>query len=171
MSLTMYQASIPVFIRALQNLEHVLQRAADWAAEKKISESVLLATRLTPDMFPLVRQVQIASDMVKLGAARLADVQAPVFADEETGFVELRQRLQATCEYLDSLRPEQLQDGAERAITLKLRSGDQHFQGQDYLFQFVIPNLFFHCTTAYDILRQAGVPLGKRDYLAGADTL
>ncbi|MHC1478830.1 DUF1993 domain-containing protein [Frateuria aurantia] len=169
MSVTMYQASIPVFIRALNNLGHVLERAEHWAGEKNIAGSVLLGTRLTPDMFPLVRQVQIASDMVKLAAARLAQVQAPVFADEETSFAELQQRLQATREFLGTIQPEQLEDSATRAITVKQRSGEQHFVGVDYLFQFVLPNLFFHCTTAYDILRQAGVPLGKRDYLNGSD--
>lgn len=165
MTLSMYQASVPVFIRALGNLRHVLAKGEAHAKARQVSDEVMLATRLVPDMFPLVRQVQIATDMAKGGAARLAGGEPPTFADDEATFAALYDRIERTIEHLRSYRAEQIDGSEERAITLKTRHGEMHFKGRDYLLDFVIPNLFFHCTTTYAILRGIGVELGKRDFL------
>jgi uncharacterized protein len=168
MSLSMYQASVPFFIRSLGNLEHVLQRGAAHAKAKNVSDEVLLQTRLTFDMFPLIKQIQIATDTAKNSAARLAGVEAPKFDDDETTLEQVHARLARAIDYLKTLKPEQIDGSEARAVELKMRSGSQHFTGQDYLFEFAIPNLMFHCVTAYDILRTAGADIGKKDFLRGA---
>ncbi len=167
MSLSMYQASVPFFIRSLGNLEHVLQMGAAHAKAKNVSDEVLLQTRLTFDMFPLIKQIQIATDTAKNSAARLAGVEAPKFDDDETTLEQVHARLDRAIDYLKTLKPEQIDGSEARAIELKMRSGSQHFTGQDYLFEFAIPNLMFHCVTAYDILRTAGTDIGKMDFLRG----
>ena len=165
MSLSMYQASIPVFIRVLGNLSAILDKAAAHAEAKKIDPSVLVSARLAPDMFPLSRQVQIATDGVKGCAARLAGIEIPSFADTETTFPELKARIAKTVAFLNSVRADQIDGSESRTVTLKVRGKDTSFQGQAYLLTFVNPNLYFHVTTAYDILRHNGVELGKMDYL------
>lgn len=165
MSLSMYQASVPVFVRALTNLHHVLKLGEKHAVDKGVEGSVLLQTRLIPDMLPLVRQVQIATDMAKNGTARLAGVDPLKFEDNETSFEELYSRIERALDYIKSFKPEQVDGSETRAIQLKTRNGELHFEGQAYLLHYAIPNLFFHCTTAYNILREAGTNIGKQDFI------
>jgi uncharacterized protein len=165
MSLTMYQASIPVFIRMLGNLSAILDKAAAHAEAKKIDPSVFINARLAPDMFPLSRQVQIAADMVKGCAARLAGVEVPSYEDNETTFAELQARIAKTLAFLQSVTAEQIDGSEERKINLKFGSREVHFLGQAYLLDFVYPNFHFHLTTTYAILRHNGVEIGKMDYI------
>jgi len=168
MSLSMYQAAVPLFLRALSNLQHVLKLGEKHAQEKGVEGSVMLQTRLIPDMLPLVKQVQIATDMAKNGTARLAGVDPLKFEDNETSFEELHARIERAIDYIKSFKPDQIDGSETRAITIKTRNGEQHFEGQAYLLHFVIPNLFFHCTTAYNILREAGTNIGKQDFIGKA---
>lgn len=165
MTLSMYQASVPVFLRALGNLTHVLKKGEAHAQAKGVALDVLLQTRLIPDMLPLVRQVQIATDMAKNGTARLAGVEPLRFEDTETSFDQLHARIERAVEYIKGFRPEQVDGSEARAVTIKTRNGEQHFEGQTYLLHYLLPNLFFHCTTAYAILRVAGAELGKADFM------
>lgn len=165
MSISMYQVAIPSLVRSLQNLSAILEKGATHAAAKKIDPAVLIAARLYPDMLPLIRQVHIASDIARRGVARLAGVEAPAVADQETTFAELGDRLQATVSYIQSFTPEQIDGTEEKVITLTVGNETLSFQGQAYLLFFVLPNVYFHVTTAYDILRHCGVELGKRDFL------
>lgn len=167
MSLSMYQASIPVLIRGLNNLSAILGKAAAHAEAKNISPEVFINARLAPDMFPLVRQVQSVSDGAKGCAARLAGVEVPSYADTETSFPELQERIAKTVTFLKSISPEQIDGSEERPVTLKVRGKEIHFTGQTYLLGFVLPNFYFHLTTAYGILRHNGVEIGKMDYLGG----
>ncbi len=165
MTISMYQASVPVLIHTLNNLVNILEKGATHAEMKKIDPSVLVNTRLFPDMFPLSKQVQIASDIAKRGAAQLAGVEAPKFEDNETTFPELIDRIQKTISYLDTLKPEQIDGAEEKTITLKMRDNTLSFEGMPFLLYFVLPNVYFHVTTAYDILRHCGVEIGKQDFL------
>ncbi len=164
MTLSMYQASIPGFINILNNLSVILKKAETHATVKNIDPSIFVNARLAPDMYPLSRQIQIASDSVKGCAARLAGVELPSFPDTETTFAELQERIAKTVKFLQSVTPQQIDGSESRDIVVKGRK-ERHFKGQDYLFTFVIPNFYFHVTTAYDILRHNGVELGKADYL------
>jgi uncharacterized protein len=168
MSISMYQASLPVLVRGMTNLQVILGKAEAHAAEKQIDPSVLTNARLAPDMLPLLRQVYIVSDTAKGCAARLAGVEAPKYDDVEQTFEELDARLQKTIDYLKEFNPQQIDGSEERPITLKMRVGPIEFTGLSYLLGFVLPNFYFHVTTAYDILRHNGVELGKLDYLGGA---
>lgn len=165
MKISMYQASVPVYIRMLTNLAAVLEKGAAHAEAKKIDPSVLIGSRLYPDMFPLSRQVQIATDNAKGPAARLAGVDVPKYEDNEKTFPELRGRIEKTIEFLRTLKPEQIDGAEERTITLQVRGNTLTFNGLPYLLNFAMPNFYFHVTTAYDILRHNGVELGKQDYL------
>ncbi|MFN7834281.1 MAG: DUF1993 family protein [Burkholderiaceae bacterium] len=165
MSLSMYQASIPVFAHALTSLSDLLSKAEAHASVKKIEPGVLLNARLYPDMFALVRQVQIACDVVKGGAARLAGVELPSFPDTETTFAELQARVRKTIDYVKSISAEHIDGSESRSISLKVGPNDLRFDGQSYLLKFVLPNLYFHTTTVYAILRHNGVEIGKKDYL------
>lgn len=165
MTLSMYQASIPPLIRGLTNLRAVLEKAAAHAAIRKIDPLVLTGMRLYPDMFPLSRQVQIATDTAKGAAARLAGAQPPRYEDTEVTFPELVARVDKTIAFLETVKPEQVEGSEERTVILPLRDGSMTFQGMPYLFGFVLPNFYFHTTTAYDILRHAGVEIGKEDFL------
>ncbi|MDG3443185.1 DUF1993 domain-containing protein [Nitrospirillum amazonense] len=165
MSLSMYQASVPVFLRLLGNLSAILDKAVAHAEAKKIDPAVLVNARLAPDMHPLARQIQIASDAAKGAAARLAGVEVPSFADTESTFADLQARIAKTVDFLKGVTPAQIDGSEERTITLKIRGEDVHFPGQAFLLFFAIPNFFFHVTTAYDILRHNGVELGKMDFL------
>jgi len=167
MSISMYQASLPVLIRGLTNLQAILGKAQAHAAAKQIEPSVFTNARLAPDMLPLVRQIYIVSDTAKGCAARLAGVEPPKFEDVEQTFDELQSRLQKTIDYLKEFNAAQIDGSESRAITLKMRSGPLEFTGLSYLFGFVLPNFYFHITTAYGILRHNGVELGKLDYLGG----
>jgi hypothetical protein len=165
MTLSLYQASIPVFIRGLNNFAAILKKGEEYAVAKKIDPSVLVNARLAPDMFPLSRQVQIATDVVKGGGARLAGVDVPSFADEETTFAELQTRLSKTIAFLETLTPAQIDGSENKAVTLKVGGRELQFTGQAYLLSFVLPNLYFHTTVAYIILRHNGVDVGKMDFL------
>jgi hypothetical protein len=166
MTISMYQASVPVFVRALGNLRHVLQQGEAHATAKNIAPEVLLQTRLIPDMLPLVRQVQIATDMATRGSARLAGAEPQGFPDEETTFEQLYARIDRALEVLRAFTAAQVDGSEERQVSFMTRTaGEMRFTGQDYLLQYVLPNLFFHCTTAYAILRAAGASLGKADFL------
>jgi hypothetical protein len=164
----MYQAAVPVFVRALGNLKHVLQKGAEHAKAKSVTDEVLLQTRLIPDMLPLVKQVQIAADMATRGSARLAGVEPKSFEDNETTLEQLYSRIDSAIEYIKTFKPEQIDGSEARTVVLKMRSGEMTFEGQAYLLHFVIPNVFFHCTTAYNILREAGTEIGKNDFIGQA---
>ncbi|GAA0901133.1 DUF1993 domain-containing protein [Luteibacter anthropi] len=165
MSISMYQVSIPVLVRALNNLSAVLKKGAEHAKERHIAEEVLLHTRITPDMFPLVRQVQIATDMAKGAGYRLAGQDVPSMADDETTFEQLQARIEKVIGMLNAFTPAQIDGSETREVVVKSRSGETKFNGQDYLLGFVMPNVYFHCTTAYAILRGVGVVLGKMDFI------
>ncbi len=165
MTISMYQVSVPALIRSLSNLIGILKKGSDYAEEKKIDPSVLLNSRLFPDMFPLTKQVQIASDIAKRGVAQLAGVEAPKFEDNESSFPELIERLEKTIAYLKSIKPEQVDGTEEKTITLEIRKNTLTFAGMPFLLYFVLPNVYFHVTTSYDILRHCGVEVGKEDFL------
>jgi hypothetical protein len=168
MTLSMHQAAVPVFVRALDNLAHVLRKGEEHAKSKDVTDETLLQTRLIPDMLPLVKQVQIACDMAARGTARLAGVEPMAFEDNETTLAQVYSRIERATEYIKSFTPEQIDGSEERSIVLKMRSGEMTFEGQAYLLHFILPNLFFHCTTAYNILREAGTAIGKTDFIGGA---
>jgi hypothetical protein len=161
----MYQASIPVFMHGLTNLSGILSKAESHATAKKIDPSVLLNARLYPDMFALTRQVQIATDIVKGGVARLAGVDVPSLPDTETTFVELQARIVKISEFISGFKPVQIDGAEDKTIDLKVGGNDMKFKGQPYLLSFVIPNFYFHISIAYAILRHSGVDIGKMDFL------
>jgi uncharacterized protein len=165
MTISMYQASIPPMVRALNNLVAILEKGAAHAETKKIDPTVLINTRLYPDMFPLCKQVQIVSDVTRRGAARLAGLEAPAMEDNETTFPDLIDRIKKTISYLKTLTPEQIDGSEQKTITLPMGKESMTFEGMPYLLYFILPNLYFHVTTAYDILRHCGVELGKMDFL------
>ncbi len=165
MTLSMYQAAIPPLMHSLSNLIGILQKGAAYAEAKKIEPEVLLSSRLFPDMFPLTRQIQITSDVARRGIARLADTEAPSIKDNESTFGELIARLQVTIKYLNDFQPEQIDGSETKSISLPVGQETLTFDGQSFLLYFILPNVYFHVTTAYDILRHCGVELGKRDYL------
>lgn len=165
MPISMYQATVPSLVRSLNNLTTILEKAAAHAESKKIDPTILLNTRLYPDMFHLGRQVQIATDIARRGAARLADTEAPKVEDNETTFAELIDRIHKTTAYLESLTAEQIDGSEEKSISLPVGTQTMIFEGLPYLLFFILPNVYFHVTTAYDILRHCGVELDKMDYL------
>jgi uncharacterized protein len=165
MTVSMFQASVPVFIRALNNLSAILEKGAVHANARKVEEAVLLHSRMFPDMFPLVRQVQIATDTARSGAARLAGAEYPAYEDNETTFAQLIARIRNTVTYLESLQPSQIDGGEDKTISWQSRSSTKSMQGEPYLFNHLLPNVYFHVTTAYNILRHNGVELGKKDFL------
>lgn len=165
MTISMYQASIPPFIRLLNNLSVILDKAAAHAEAKKIDPSVFIQARLAPDMFPLVRQVQIATDGVKGFAARAAGVEIPVFEDVESSFPELKERIAKTIKFLESFKPNQIDGTEAKEISVTMRGKTTNYIGQPFLLTYVIPNFYFHLTTTYAILRHNGVEIGKRDFL------
>jgi hypothetical protein len=165
MALSFYDISVPVFLRGLGQLSHLLDKGLAHAQASGLDPAVLVDARLAPDMYTLAGQVQSASDASKLGTARIAGLTAPSFPDTETTYAELQARVAKTVDYLQSV-DRALVDGFEdRAVTMKARGNELSFTAQRYLLQFALPNFFFHVTTAYDVLRHSGVPLGKMDYL------
>lgn len=163
--LSMYDATIPPLKRALNNLSHILKKGEEHAEAKKIEPEVLLNARLFPDMYPLTRQVQIATDMSKGAAARLAGVEIPKYDDNETTFAELQTRIAKTIAFIDAVKPAQMEGSETRDVGITVRKMELKFTGQAYLLKWVLPNVYFHVTTAYNILRHNGVELGKADYL------
>jgi len=165
MTISMYDATIPVLIRSMHNLSAILAKAAAHCEAKKIDPSVLVGSRLFPDMFPLSRQVQIAADMAKAGSSRLAGLTPPSFEDTEKTFAELIARLDKTIAHLETIKPAQLAGAETRDVTWPTRGSTMTMAGQPYLLNWVLPNLHFHVTTAYNILRHNGVEIGKQDFL------
>jgi len=165
MSLSMFQASVPVFRQLLGALAKNLERAEANAAERKIDPMVLLAYRLAPDMFPLARQVQIATDHAKGSLSRLAGKEPPRYPDEESSFGELKVRIAKTLDHVRSFTAAEIDGTEAREISVSIGGRQMAFTGQNYLVAFVLPNFYFHVTTAYLILRHCGVPLGKRDFI------
>jgi hypothetical protein len=161
----MYQASVPVSILGLENLSNILGKANAQALDKKIDPLVLTTSRLYPDMFPLTKQIFIATDVVKGGIARLAGLEIPAYPDEETTFTELQNRIAKTISFIKTVTPQQIDGSENKHISLKVGGKEMTFIGQDYLFKFVLPNLYFHSTTTYAILRHNGIDIGKSDYL------
>ncbi|MEQ1695409.1 MAG: DUF1993 domain-containing protein [Hyphomicrobiaceae bacterium] len=165
MTISMYQASVPVFVHMLTSLSGVLDKAEAHCTAKKIGPTVLPGTRLCPDMFALSRQVQIACDFAKGTAARLAGVDVPSFADTETTFPELRERIEKTIAFLATFTASQIDGSEDREISMKVGAQEMHFKGLPYLTGFSLPNFYFHVTMVYAIARASGVELGKMDYL------
>jgi hypothetical protein len=165
MSNLMYSMSVPVFVRMLGNLSAILDKGAAYAEAKKIEPGVLLNARLYPDMFPLTFQVRIAGDYAKGAAARLTGNEPPKYEDSETTFAELNARIARTLEYVQSPAPERFQGSDERDVEIKIRGEMRRFKGTHYLAHIVLPNFYFHVTTAYGILRHNGVELGKADFV------
>lgn len=166
MTFSIYTALIPPAKHILENQSKILCKVTAFAEAQHIEPATILAARLAPDMFPLSRQIQIACDTVKKGAARLAGVEAPVFDDNESTIPELQERIAKTIAFLESIHESDFV-GAEKRV-LKIPMGPEiilDFTGEDYLNQWVLPNFYFHTTTAYDLLRQQGMALGKRDFL------
>jgi hypothetical protein len=172
MNISMHNASVDVFIRVLTNLAAILDKAANWTTARKIDPAAILQARLAPDMFTFTRQVQIATDMAKGTAARLAGQDPPRYEDKETSFAELKARVLRTIEFLQSLPPAAFAGAEGRTITLKLGPpGNQRelsFVGLDYLLNFGKPNVYFHYSMAYAILRHNGLDLVKQDYIGGS---
>ena len=165
MPLSMYQASIPLLVRGFNNLSAVLKKG-----EAHPDAAALVEARLAPDMFTLAGQVQRASDTAKGCAARLAGIDNPSFADTETTFAQLQERIAKTVDFLQGVKPEQIDGTEDKPISFKAGPYMLNFTGASYLATFVVPNFFFHATTAYDILRHKGVAVGKMDYLGALPT-
>lgn len=163
--MAMFENTIPVLIHSLTNLQKIITKAEAYADQKQFAGDVLVNSRLFPDMLPLVKQIQIAADTAKGCAGRLSGSTIPSFVDNETSLSALRERLEKTIGYLKTIQPEQINGTESKAIELKLPNNTLHFTGIDYVNYFVLPNLYFHVSTAYAILRHNGVELGKRDFL------
>ncbi len=167
MTLSMYDAAVPGFIRSLKNLDVIIDKAMAWTEAKNIDPTVLINFRLAPDMATFARQIQIATDGVKGGAARLAEVDIPSFPDTETSFPELKERIAKTVAFLEGVPAAKFEGAEDRTIMLKFGPREMSFPARQYLFSFVIPNFYFHMTTAYAILRHNGLEVGKMDFLGG----
>lgn len=165
MSISMYQISVPVFTRMLTNLIAIIEKAAAHCEEKKIDPSVLINYRLYPDMFAFAKQIQIATDAAKNGTAYLAGAEPPKFENTELTFPELIERVRKTIAFVNTFKPEQIDGTEDKDVVIKRGETTVIYKGQAYLLNRVLPNFFFHITTAYDILRHNGVELGKKDYL------
>ncbi len=168
MTISLYQASVPVIQKSLTAFKGVLAKGAAHAEARKIEESVFLNSRLYPDMFPLTRQVQIAADFGKGPVARLAGVELPKYEDIETTFAALAARIDKTLAFVGTFKPEQIDGQEDREIILTIAGNPMTFKGQAYLMHFAFPNLYFHMSMAYAILRHNGVDVGKRDFVGAA---
>ena len=169
MTLSMYQASVPVFVKMLTNLKSVLQKAAAHAQARKIDDAVLVNARLYPDMLPLSKQIQIASDFARGTAARLAGAEPPSYEDNEKTLTELIARIDRTIEFLRTKKAGEIDGSEGREIVRPVRGEPHKFSGVNYLLQYALPNFFFHATTAYAILRHNGIEVGKMDYIGKMD--
>lgn len=165
MSLSIYETSVPVLIRALGVLSDLLDKGEAHARAQDLDPAELTQARLAPDMLPLARQIHIATDGAKGAGARLAGVEIPSYPDTETTFPELRARIARTIDFLKDLDPAAFTGAEDRQVELKVGGSTIPFSGRDFLLTFALPNFFFHIVTAYDILRHKGVAIGKRDYL------
>ena len=169
MALTMHAMSVPIFVKTLGNLALILEKAGAHAQARGFEPAVLLHARLYPDMFPVIRQVQIGCDFAKGSVARLCGEEPPKFDDVETTFDELRARIARTVSFIEGYSVDRFAGAETRTVEIKMRDGTHHWSGQVYLTQMVLPNFFFHVTTAYDILRHNGVDIGKRDFIGKLD--
>lgn len=169
MQISMYQASAVSFANMLSNLLVVLKKAEAHAVAKKIDLSVFVNARLAPDMFPLVRQVQIATDMSKGCVSRLAGLEPPKYEDNEQTFPDIYARLEKTIAHMHSFKPAQIDGSEDRKIELQQRTGTRTFKGMGYLLDYVYPNFYFHATTTYAILRHNGVDVGKGDFMGNPE--
>jgi len=167
MTISMYQASVPVYLQYLNSISAVLDKGAAFAEAKKIDPAVLLQTRLYPDMHPLVKQVQIFTDQATRGVSRLAGVEPPPFPETEASFADLKARIAKAIAHVESFKPEQIDGSEGRDIVMKTPRGDLTFKGLQYLLGFSLPNFFFHATTTYAVLRHVGVEIGKMDFMGG----
>ncbi|KTD51104.1 DUF1993 domain-containing protein [Legionella quateirensis] len=165
MSLSMHQITIPIFIRMFNNISIILKKAEAHCDKEHIDPAEWLNARLAPDMFPLVRQIQIATDTAKGCASRLADIEIPVYADTESSFAELEDRIQKTIHFLQSVNSSDIDSSENREVTFKTQHHELHFKGLDYVTHFVLPNFYFHISMTYAILRHNGLAIGKTDYL------
>ncbi len=165
MTISMYQASVPVFVRTLGNLGAILDKASAHARERKFDESALLNARLFPDMLPFTRQVQLATDLARGAAARLAGFEPAAIEDKERSLADLRARIERSIEELGRLAPAQIDGSEGREVVRPIHGEPRKFTGIDYLLQYALPNFFFHTATAYALLRHNGVAIGKADYL------
>jgi len=166
MTISLYDATVPVYVRSLSNLSAILEKGAAFAAEKGIDPADLLATRLIDDMAPLPAQVQRACDTAKFTVVKIGGVENRVFPDEETTFAELRERIARVIAFIQAVPREAIDGQEDKAVSLDLPDGRSiPFTGQSYALGFALPNFFFHVTTAYALLRHRGVEIGKRDYL------
>lgn len=165
MNISMYNASIPVMIKMLGNLETILDKAIAHAAARKIDDAAFVEARLFPDMFTFARQIRVATDMAKGAGARLAGVEIPKFEDNEKTLAELKARLRKAVDFLKTLTPAQIDGTEDKAITLTAGKNTFNFKGLDYVNAWVLPNFYFHVTTAYNLLRHGGVEIGKMDFL------
>ena len=168
MKISVHAVCVDLLANSLSNLSHVLEKGHAHALARKYDPALLLAARLTPDMLPLTRQVQIASDMAKFAVARLAGIEAPKFEDKEQTFEELRARIARTIDFVKGVPAASLEGSEDRTIKVPARDRTLEFKGLDYLLRWVIPNALFHVTTAYAILRHGGVEIGKTDFLVGS---
>ena len=164
MAISMYRASAPIFLQMLPAMSACLDKAQVYAAAKKVDPSVLLQSRLYPDMYPYSRQVQIASDFAKNTMARLAGLEPPKYEDTETTIDQLKARIAKTVGFVQEFKPSQIDGSEERDISIPMGGQTRQFKGENYLIGFALPNFFFHVTTAYAILRHNGLELGKGDY-------
>ena len=167
MAISMYQASVPQFVKMLTNLSSILKKGEEFASAKNLDSKALVEGQLAPDMFPLTKQVQIACDQVKNGMARIAGVEPPKFEDNEETFADLQERITKTIAFANSLKPEQIDGTEAKEIKFSIKEWNFEFVGEKYLLTWIIPNFYFHITTAYNILRHNGVEIGKSNYLGG----
>ena len=165
MAISMYQNSIPVFIHMLGNLSAILKKGEEFAKAKGFEPEVLVNSRLAPDMFPLSRQVQIACDIARRCIGRLAGLELSPIEDKEKSFADLQARIDTTITFLKTVKPEQVDGSEQKPIVVEIPGNKLNFNGAGFLTTFSLPNLYFHITTTYNILRHNGVELGKRDYL------
>lgn len=165
MTISLYQASVPALVRSLTQLNIILDKAVAYAEEKNVDPAVLVASRLYPNMMPFTKQIQIATDNAKGFVARMAGQEPPRYEDNETTFPELKARIDKTIAYVKSFKPEDIDGKEEQVVSFKLGPNQVTFNGQDYLTMYLLPNIYFHISVAYAILRHCGVELGKRDYL------
>jgi hypothetical protein len=171
MKISMHALSVELFVNALGNLSWILEKGANNAAQRKFDPGVLLGARLAPDMLPLTRQVQIACDVAKNSVARLAAQEPPRFEDTETSIEQLRKRIARTIDFVQSVPASALEGSETRDVKVPAGERTLDFKGLDFLQRWAIPNVFFHVTTAYNILRHNGVDVGKRDFIGGGREL
>jgi hypothetical protein len=167
MALSLYDVSVPIFIRSLRNLSAILEKGRSFADEKGLPHSALLEARLIDDMSPLTSQIQRASDSAKFVAVRVGGIEGVVMEDNEASFDDLQARIAATIALLETVRGDMMDGREEDQVTLKTPNRSIEFKARDYVLHFALPNFFFHVTTAYDLLRHKGVPIGKTDFLGG----